>query len=153
MFLFFFSFLDIHQCICKAWTKLQPITQPSLFQIPGIPAINNWDPAPIPAEPSLTQVPVTSPLLPLVPASPSLGTPGWSSTRGEKRRGKEKGKGNQRLWVQGKASIRAGMQIPIGIHVNMPGVQVAQAKKLQVQDVVPEETLSRAGDGAVPPVH
>lgn len=70
-----------------------------------------------------------------------------------KRRGKEKGKGNQRLWLQEKASDRAGMQIPIGIHVNMPGVQVAQAKKSQVQDVVPEEALGRGGDGAAPPLH
>lgn len=94
----------------------------------------------------------------LPPAAPCACQPqpedtGMELNKGGKRRGKEKGKGNQRLWLQGKASDRAGMQIPIGIHVNMPGVQVAQAKKSQVQDVVPEEALGRGGDGAAPPLH
>lgn len=136
-----FSFLDIHQCICKTWTKLQPITQSSLLQIP---AINNWDPAPIPAEPCGCSQPATGSCH-LPPAAPRACQSQPGDTRREfNKGGKEKGKGNQKLWVQGKASVRAGMQIPTGIHVNMPGVQVARAVKSQVQDVVP-------GDGANPP--
>lgn len=65
---------------------LNPACSKSLQSITGIQLPSQLSPV---AVPSLPQVPVTSLLLHLVPASPSLGTPGGSSTRGEKRKEKE----------------------------------------------------------------
>lgn len=88
----------------------------------------------------------------LPPAAPPACQPQpghWDGAQqGGEKEGKRERKRKPKALGARQSFSRAGMQIPIGIHVNTPGVQVAQAKKLQVQDEVPEETLGRAGDRA-----